>query len=65
MIDNGTPSSYSDSEMAFKENKNRLFTFKSKRKCIVIILKNRTMHCLRIGKKIRLCTKAIKVHAQF
>ena len=38
-MENGTPSSSSDSEMASKENKNR--RSKLKKKCIVILFKNK------------------------
>ena len=37
---------------------------KSKRKCIIYLLKKRTMHCLRMGFKNCFFTKAIKYHAQ-
>ena len=50
-MDDGTPPSYSDSKMASEEKKNCLSTFGKKLKYIVILLKIRMMHCLRIGKK--------------
>ena len=61
-MENGTPSSSSDSEMASKEKKNRRSKFK--KNALLFSLKIRMMHCLRIGQKI-LCTKAIKYYAQF
>ena len=50
-MDNGTTLSSSNSEMISEEKKNRRSTFENKIIYIVIILKTRMMHCLRIGQK--------------
>ena len=50
-MNDGTTLSSSDSGTVSKEKKSFRSMFEKKRKCIVIILKPRMMHFLRIGKK--------------
>ena len=51
MMNDGTPLSSSDSEMASKVKKNRRAIFEKKLIFVVIILKSMMMHCLRIIQK--------------
>ena len=51
--------SSSNYTMPSKEKKIAVPCLKYERKYIVYLLKQRMMHCLRIGKKTCLCTKAI------
>ena len=51
MMDNGIPSSSSDSAMTSKERENFRATFKIQIKYIIYILKKTMMHYLRMGQK--------------
>ena len=50
-MDDGIPSSSSDSEMTFKKKKNSRATFKIQMKNIVYLLNKKIMHCLILGQK--------------
>ena len=64
-MDDGTPSSCSDSEMAYKVKKNPRYTFKIKTKMHFYSLKNQDDALFKNSYKTFLCTKAVKDHAQF
>ena len=60
IMDNGIPSSSSDSAMASNKNRKRCDTFKIQMKIHFYILKQSMMQCLRIGRKYSFVIRPLK-----